>query len=164
MTRRMIGLTVLTVGVVAVASFTVAMVMVIYPGVLKLTAPSLCPDDMPDAFVVSFTSQAPDGGTSTDISLFCMGERGQFTEIGLAAPYLRLTGVATAGLAVLVVLGAVRVRVGRRRRSRPRVAAPRAGAPGPGPVDAPWGTPTDRVTAGPLVDPPVDRPVVDPPV
>lgn len=143
MTRRVIGLTVLALGVVAVAAFTVAMVMVVYPRVLKLTAPGLCPDDMPDAFVVSFTSQAPDGGTSTEISLFCMGERGQFTEIGLAAPYLRLTGAATVGLAVLVALLIVQVRLRRRRRSRPRAAAPPAKAPERGPVDAPWGMPVD---------------------
>jgi hypothetical protein len=120
-----------------VSAFTASMLMVIYPGSFKLTAPLLCPADQPDPFVVRYTYQTSDG-TSTNFTLFCMGERGQFTEVGTWAPFALLAGFATGGLAAVAGILAVLAHVS--RHHRPDL-----------PADAP-------------ADAPVDAPIVDPPV
>ena len=88
----------LAVGLLVVMSLG----LVVYPGALKLTAPVLCPDDQPDAFVVRTTVEDSEG-TSTSFTLFCMGERGQFTEVGTWQPLLLLFA---GSYALLVMLGA----------------------------------------------------------
>jgi hypothetical protein len=123
-----------------VSAFTASMLMVIYPGSFKLTAPLLCPADQPDPFVVRYSYQTSDG-TSTNFTLFCMGERGQFTEVGTWAPFALLAGFVTAGLLVLTAGLAVLARLSRHHRPVP-------------PEDAPVSP----------VDAPVDAPIVDPPL
>jgi hypothetical protein len=87
---------------------------VIYPGSLRWTAPVLCPADQPDSYVVRTTVQDSEG-TSTSFSLFCMGERGDFSEAGSWRPlgvlflYLYLS---------LMALNAAFLALYRRRRRR----------------------------------------------
>ena len=96
----------LAVGLLVVMSLG----LVVYPGALKLTAPVLCPDDQPDAFVVRTTVEDAEG-PSTNFTLFCMGQRGQFTEVGTWRPLLLLFAGSYAALVVLggVGLGVLRV-------------------------------------------------------
>lgn len=89
--------------IMAVAAITVASVgIAIWPGSMKLTAPVLCPSEQPDAHVVRTTTTTSDG-TSTSFSLFCMGERGDFIEIGTWEPY-GLLFLYTWGLFVALTL------------------------------------------------------------
>jgi len=112
-----------TVGLVSLAVTTIVVLAIgtaIYPGSFKWTAPALCPDDQPDPFVVRTTTQDSEG-TGTSFSLFCMGERGEFSEAGSWGPMLVLfvfTYGAFVGLiAAMFGLFAVR-RVRRGRRGR----------------------------------------------
>ncbi|HEV7759931.1 MAG TPA: hypothetical protein VGO78_13115 [Acidimicrobiales bacterium] len=109
-----------TVGVLAlgVAAITVVSVgIAIWPGSMKLTAPVLCPADQPDPFVVRTTTSDSEG-TSTSFSLFCMGDRGDFTEVGSWEPYGLLFLYTWAAFVVLSALLVVRIRWRRRRRAR----------------------------------------------
>jgi hypothetical protein len=131
-----------------VSAFTASMLMVVYPGSFKLTAPLLCPADQPDPFVVRYSYQTSDG-TSTNFTLFCMGERGQFTEAGTWVPLALLTGFVTAGLVGATAALAVLAHLSRRRRpDRPE------GAPVDAPV-APVDAPVDAPVHAPIVDPPL---------
>lgn len=128
MTRRFVWV---TVGLASLALTTIVLLAIgtaIYPGSLKWTASTLCPADQPDPFVIRTTTQDSEG-TSTSFSLFCMGERGEFSEVGSWEPMLVLfvsTYAAFVGLtAVLFGLFAVR-RTRRRRRD--------GEGPGPTPV------------------------------
>ncbi len=79
----------LILGPALLAFFIALMLMVAYPNALKLAAPTLCPDDKPDAFVVRYDVQTSDG-TGTNFTLFCMSERGEIEEIGTWEPLLVL--------------------------------------------------------------------------
>jgi hypothetical protein len=88
----------------AVASMVIVAVGgVVYPGALKWTAPQLCPEDQPDPFVIRTTTQDSDG-TSTSFSLFCMGERGDFSEAGSWRPLGLLVVWTYGALVALTVL------------------------------------------------------------
>jgi len=107
-------------GLVSLAVFTIVVLAIgtaIYPGSFKWTAPMLCPDDQPDPFVIRTTTQDSEG-TSTSFSLFCMGERGQFSEEGSWSPMLILFVFTYAGFVALnaVAIGLFAVRRIRRRR------------------------------------------------
>lgn len=130
-----------------VSAFTASMLMVIYPGSFKLTAPLLCPTDQPDPFVVRYSYQTSDG-TSTNFTLFCMGERGQFTEVGTWRPLALLAGFVTAGLVGLTAVLAVLAHLSRHHRP-----VPSEDTPVDAPVDAP--APAPPVDAPPIVDPPL---------
>lgn len=103
----------LMVGVVVVLSIGT----VVYPGSFKWTAPLLCPDGQPDAYVIRTTTSDSDG-SSTNFSLFCMGDRGDFTEVGSWRPlgvlFLYTFGGLLAGVATPFALGALRARFRRR--------------------------------------------------
>jgi hypothetical protein len=107
-------------GVLSAIAVAVTIVLsigtVVYPGSLRWTAPVLCPGDQPDAFVVRTTTTDSEG-TSTSFSLFCMGDRGEFTEAGSWRP-LGVLFLYTYGalLALLALLFLPVVRRGRRRR------------------------------------------------
>lgn len=93
-------------------------VLVAVPGILKLTAPILCPADQPDARVVEYSVDTGDGvGTSS--TLFCMGPDGDLTEVGSWRPLGVVFGALLLGLEALVLpiqlIGIVR----RRRRGPP---------------------------------------------
>lgn len=84
----------------------------IYPGSLKWTASQLCPEDQPDPFVIRTTTQGSEG-TSTSFSLFCMGERGDFSEAGSWRP-LGLLVLWTYGVLVALTVLVFGVRRARR--------------------------------------------------
>ena len=90
-------------GPALLALFIAVMLMVAYPNALKLAAPSLCPDDKPDAFVVRYDVQTSDG-TGTNFTLFCMSERGEIEEVGTWQPLLILFVIVAGILYVLIFL------------------------------------------------------------
>ena len=90
-------------GPALLALFIAVMLMVAYPNALKLAAPSLCPDDKPDAFVVRYDVQTSDG-TGTNFTLFCMSERGEIEEVGTWQPLLVLFVIVAGILYVLIFL------------------------------------------------------------
>lgn len=104
--------------ILAVTAITVSSVgMAIWPGAMKLTAPVLCPSEQPDPFVVRTTTTTSDG-TSTSFSLFCMGERGDFSEVGTWEPLALLFLYTWGALVALTLLLVLRIGWRRRRRSR----------------------------------------------
>ncbi len=78
-----------------IALMIAILLMAIYPESLGFGAPWLCPEDRPDPFVISYTTQTSDG-TSTSSTLYCMGERGEFVEVGTWKPLLYLFGFVYA--------------------------------------------------------------------
>jgi len=82
----------------------------VLPAALALTAPVTCPDGQPDTIVTTalFESDDPTGAgirsAGGGVSLFCMGERGDVTEVGLLRPALVLVGGAALAASALVVL------------------------------------------------------------
>ena len=80
------------------------------PGALAATGPVVCPADQPDTIVTTalFESDDPTGtgvrSTGGGISLFCMGERGDATEVGLLRPIGVLAGGAALGVVALATL------------------------------------------------------------
>jgi len=98
--RGCLGLSVI-LGILAFAASmtTIILFFAIWPGEAKLTAPLFCPDDKPDAFVVTDTYSAQPGETSTTFTLYCMGARGDVDDVGVGRPFL----VLTLGHAVLIV-------------------------------------------------------------
>lgn len=83
---------------------TVIVTIGIWPGEMKLTAGWLCPDDQTDAYVVTDTYQSPNGsGSNTDFTMYCMGDRGQITNVGFFKPAGLLT-LAHGALFVALVL------------------------------------------------------------
>ena len=136
---------------------TASLVMVIWPGSFKLFAPVLCPDDQPDAYVVSYSMQTSDG-TSTNFTLFCMGDAGQFTEVGSWVPLALLTATIAAGWALLVLAFGTLAHLSRHHRppidggcgGGGMAAGPQDTPVGPqdapiGPQDAPSGVPRRRM-------------------
>lgn len=124
---------------VAVSAFITTMLMVIYPGSFEWTAPVLCPDSRPDPFVVRYESQTRDG-TAVNFTLFCMGERGQFTEVGSWRPLALLMAFVTGAMVALVAGLGVLAHLSRHHRPG---AAPPGDDPEGAPVDAPEDAPVD---------------------
>lgn len=100
---------------------TVIVTIGIWPGELKLTAPLFCTDTQPDVFVVADTSSVRPGETTTNFTMYCMGPRGDTTNVGFFRPAAALT--AGHAVLVVVVLGLIVVR-GSRRAARRKAAAP----------------------------------------
>jgi hypothetical protein len=133
-------LVLVVVGSLEVTAIVVCSLLIaIYPGSLKWTAPVLCPADQPDAFVVRYHTQTSDG-TGTNFTLFCMDGRGHVTEAGSWRPLgVLLAGVSAVLLGaalLLTVLAAVR-RAGRAREPSPGGFGGPGGPPGPAPGTAP---------------------------
>jgi hypothetical protein len=108
---------------------TVTLTIGIWPGEMKLTAPLLCQDSMPDAFVVSDTYSSRPGETSTNYTMYCMSERGDVEDVGWFRPLVILT-LAHGALILALLLGAavlVKLLNGLNRRS----AGPPGGPVGP---------------------------------
>ncbi|QIS03893.1 hypothetical protein F5X71_17600 [Nocardia brasiliensis] len=78
----------------------------IWPGEAKLTAPLFCAEPYNEPIVVSDTYHDAEG-QSTNYSLYCVGDRGQYTEVGFLRPWLALWGLH--GALVIVVLGVARL-------------------------------------------------------
>lgn len=84
----------------------------IWPGSMKLTAPVLCTDEQPDPFVVR-TEYSDGDGTSYNFNLFCMGERGDYREVGVAKP----AGLLFAWTYAILLSLSVTIWVLKRRRA-----------------------------------------------
>jgi hypothetical protein len=108
---RVLKIVLLLTGVVGVAAFVASMLMVIFPGSLKATAPILCPDDRPDPFVVRYDVQTSDG-TGTNFTLFCMSDRGDFYEVGTWEPlglmFLFVAAGMVGGVLLWTAVGLIR--------------------------------------------------------
>ena len=87
----------------------------IWPGELKLTAPLLCPDGKTDAYIVIDSSQFPPNRTSYDLSLYCVGPRGNFENAGFAAPFFLLSAFHTGLLCIAAMLFLLPAALRRRR-------------------------------------------------
>jgi hypothetical protein len=109
-------------GLAVAAIIVVSVGIAVWPGSMKLTAPVLCPSEQPDPFVVRTTTTDADG-TSTSFSLFCMGERGDFSEVGTWEPY-GLLFLFTWGAFVALALLQLARGAGRRRRRHRALGAP----------------------------------------
>ncbi|HUG86340.1 MAG TPA: hypothetical protein VMM13_17370 [Euzebya sp.] len=96
---------------------TILVTIAIWPGEAVLTAPLLCPDSQPDAFVVADTVSVQPGETSTNFTLYCVGPRGDFTDTGFLRPFLLLMG--GHGIVMVILAAAVwGLRMGGRGRAR----------------------------------------------
>jgi hypothetical protein len=119
--RRQVGCVGLLIAfgiLVFVASMmTVLIAVAIWPGEAKLTAPLFCPDDQPDAFVVVDSYSVQPGETSYNFTLYCMGPRGEVTDVGFFLPCLVLT--IGHALLVLLVVGGLVLWLRRRNARRP---------------------------------------------
>jgi hypothetical protein len=125
-------LVVLTVGGLLFAGVmtTIVISMAIWPGEAKLTAPVLCDPARPDPVVVRDTYSYRPGETSMTFTLYCVGPRGDYDEIGVFRPFLVLTAAHTTLIALAVVLFVIWARLRRRGRRR------QAGLPGQDPSAA----------------------------
>lgn len=103
---------------------TIVITIAIWPGEAKLTAGLLCPDAMPDAFVVSDTYNPAPGETVTNFTMYCMGPRGDVEDVGFGRPFWLL--VLAHGLILLGLGGMGRVvsAVRGRRRHVPTARGP----------------------------------------
>lgn len=108
------------------AMVTLLMAIAIWPGEAKLTAGVLCPTGRTDVFVVTDTVQASEGGTATDYTMYCVGPRGEATEIHFLEPFAVLWA-AHAVLLGLAVLAWSLLSPRRRRRRRDRRAGEGSG-------------------------------------
>jgi hypothetical protein len=80
---------------------TIILAVAVWPGEAKLAAHVLCPADQPDAYVVADSYSSQPGETTTNYTLYCLGERGRFTDVGYLKPFLLLWGLHTVVLFVL---------------------------------------------------------------
>jgi hypothetical protein len=94
------------VGIIGSCLITLA----IWPGELKLLAPILCSDAQPDAFVVADTYNPRPGETSTNFTLYCMGPRGDSTDVGFLRPFLMISVVNGLVIMLPFVLVAIGLR------------------------------------------------------
>ena len=88
-------------------TLTILLAVAVWPGEAKLAAHVLCPADQPDAYVVADSYSSQPGETTTNYTLYCLGERGRFTDVGFLKPFLVLWGLHTVILLVLFVLPAL---------------------------------------------------------
>lgn len=91
------------VGLVGSCLITLA----IWPGELKLLAPIFCTDAQPDAFVVADTTNPRPGETATSFTLYCMGPRGDSTDVGFLEPFLMISVVNGLVLMIPIVVAAI---------------------------------------------------------
>ncbi|WP_405494074.1 hypothetical protein [Nocardia sp. NBC_00511] len=113
---RLLVTAVSTVGAAGLLSTIVP--VAIWPGEAKLTAPLFCSPPTTQPMVVSDTFHDSEG-TSTNYTLYCVGDRGTLTDEGYALPMLVLFAAHVLILTVLVTLTTL---VGSIRRKRPSEA------------------------------------------
>ncbi|MGI5218996.1 hypothetical protein [Nocardia sp. CA-290969] len=90
-------------GILSATAIFSIVASVIWPGEIELIAPLFCADPYNDPMVVSDTYHDSEG-TSTNFTLYCVGDRGQFTNEGFFLPWLVLVAVHTAIAVVLALL------------------------------------------------------------
>ncbi|HMG45576.1 MAG TPA: hypothetical protein VK611_29860 [Acidimicrobiales bacterium] len=101
------------VGVAVAILVVLSIGLVVYPGAMRWTAPVLCPDGQSDSYVVRTTVDGAEG-TSTSFSLFCLGERGDFTEVGSWRPLGILFAMTYGAVLALIAVGLAIAHVVRR--------------------------------------------------
>ncbi|HEV7722019.1 MAG TPA: hypothetical protein VGO60_12065 [Iamia sp.] len=95
------------------------LLLVVYPGILELTAPVLCPSGQPDARIVEYTYTNHDGTHAND-TLVCLGPDGDLTEVGSWAPLgVYFVGVFVVSEAVVLPIQLLGIVRRGRRGSRP---------------------------------------------
>ncbi|WP_216895968.1 hypothetical protein [Nocardia alni] len=113
--RRRIGAgAVIAVGfaiLVGTALLGCVLPVAIWPGEAKLTAPVFCHGPYTDPIVVSYPVDS-DGGTN--ITMYCVGQRGQYTEVGFLLPWLTLWALHAAIVTVLIVVITAARRISRK--------------------------------------------------
>ncbi|WP_194818804.1 hypothetical protein [Nocardia sp. XZ_19_385] len=90
----------------------------IWPGEAKLTAPLFCSAPATEPVVVSDTWHDSEG-TSTNYTLYCVGDRGALTNEGFALPMLALFTAHVVILTALILLVALAQRARSPRDSVP---------------------------------------------
>ena len=88
------------------AGFLTLTSSVIWPGQALYLAPVFCEQPTAEAVIVSDTYASGDG-TSTDFTLYCIGDRGQTIDEGWLRPFLMLWGCYAVAIVVLVVVVAI---------------------------------------------------------
>lgn len=113
-------------GLVMVLPF-VAVLAVVWPGVLKLTAPLVCAEGFDDTVVARDTYQVQPGESSTTFTLYCMNDRGEVSDEGSLKP-MALVAAAVAVIAVAAGAVVLLVLTVRSRIRRPPDDGPLGGA------------------------------------
>ncbi|MET9487020.1 hypothetical protein [Nocardia sp. NPDC006630] len=109
--------------------FSCVVPVAIWPGEAKLTAPLFCSAPFTEPMVVSDTTHDSEG-TSTNYTLYCVGERGALTDEGFALPMLVLLA------AHILIASAVVLTAGLWARRHPVKVEDAPVASTNGPVDA----------------------------
>ncbi|MQY17971.1 hypothetical protein [Nocardia macrotermitis] len=94
--------TALATGLVG-GGFSIVIPVAIWPGEAKLTAPLFCSPPTPTPMVVSDTFHDSDG-TSTNYTLYCVGDHGTLTNEGFALPMLVMLTAHILIVTALVLL------------------------------------------------------------
>ncbi len=74
----------------------------IWPGEAKLTAPVFCHSPYTDPIVVTYAVPNSDGGSN--IVMYCVGARGEYTDVGFLRPWLTLWALHAAIVTGLIVV------------------------------------------------------------
>lgn len=83
--------------------FSIVIPVALWPGEAKLTAPLFCEPPHTEPMIVSDTWHDSEG-TSTNYTLYCVGDRGTLTDEGFALPMLVLLTAHVLIVAALVLL------------------------------------------------------------
>ncbi|WP_458689051.1 hypothetical protein [Nocardia tengchongensis] len=94
----------LTTGLL-VGVFSIVLPVAIWPGEAKLTAPLFCSSPATEPMVVSDTFHDSDG-TSTNYTLYCVGDHGVLTNEGFALPMLVMLTAHIVIITTLALLAA----------------------------------------------------------
>lgn len=86
-----------------VGAFSIVMPVAIWPGEAKLTAPLFCSSPATEPMVVSDTFHDSEG-TSTNYTLYCVGDHGILTNEGFALPMLVMLTAHIVIVTTLVLL------------------------------------------------------------
>lgn len=89
-----------------VGAFSIIVPVAIWPGEAKLTAPLFCSDPATEPMVVSDTFHDSEG-TSTNYTLYCVGDHGILTNEGFALPMLVMLTAHVTIVAALVLLASL---------------------------------------------------------
>ncbi|MGW5383532.1 hypothetical protein [Nocardia sp. NPDC003963] len=86
-----------------VGAFSIVVPVAIWPGEAKLTAPLFCSAPATEPMVVSDTFHDSEG-TSTNYTLYCVGDHGVLTDEGFALPMLVILTAHIVIVTTLVLL------------------------------------------------------------
>lgn len=103
--KRLGALLIALVATAGIMAFVVLMGSLIFPGALKWTSGTVCTDGEADPVVVRDTYQTEPGETSTNFTLYCVGDRGEIENAGFGKPVgtLIVWGIAAAMVPVVIL-------------------------------------------------------------